>query len=104
MKLNYINPANTNYGENFEDYYVEIRELKKGDVFFECENGSNIQLEATEDARKIKRGWMCLAKNNQGEQVELYVADKTKYHGPNFFKSPQFITNDEEAGYVYMIA
>jgi len=94
-----------NYGEDWTDYYLELKNLKKGDVFYECasRNGENYELKAVEDARKTRNGWMCKVKKRDNEIVEFFVSADTTYYGPNLFRSPQHLTQLENGKYVYVI-
>lgn len=102
-KLNYIRPTDCDLGENWEDYFLEIRSIKKGELFYECEKGFNFQLKALEDAKREKDGWYCKAQNTKNEIVEIFVSANTQYHGPNLFRAPQFLTCDDNHGSVYLI-
>jgi hypothetical protein len=101
--LRIIRPEECDLGENWVDYYLSISNIKKGELFYECERGLNHQLKAIEDAKKTRDGWYCKVQNTKNEVVELYVSADTQYHGPNFFRTPQYLTCDEEMGSVYLI-
>jgi len=94
-----------NYGEDWNDYYLELKNLKKGDVFYECasRSGENYELRAIEDARKTRNGWMCKVKKSDNEVVEFFVSADTSYYGPNLFRAPQHLTQLENGKYVYVI-
>jgi len=94
-----------NYGEDWSDYYLELKQLRKGDIFYEClsRNGENYELRAVEDARKTRNGWICKVQTNDDEIVELYVSANTTYNGPNFFRSPQHLTQLENGKYAYVV-
>ena len=99
----FIKPEKCNLGENWEDYFLEVSNIKKGETLYECEMGFNYQLKALEDAKKTRDGWYCKVQNTQNEIVELYVSADTFHHAPNLFRSPQYLTSDEEKGSVYFI-
>lgn len=97
---------------DWDDFYLEIKSLKKGDIFYESDNrnGSNFELKAIEDAKKTRNGWICKAQKTNGEIVELYVStsastyiNNTSYSGPNLFKIPQIFSFVDGIGYVYQI-
>jgi hypothetical protein len=94
-----------NYGDNWNDYYLELKQLRKGDVFYECTslNEENYELRAMEDARKTRNGWICKVIKNDEEVVELYVSANTTYNGPNFFRAPQHLTKLENGKYAYVV-
>lgn len=102
--LKFIRPNECDLGENWEDYFLEIRSIKKGEIFYECYYGKNIKLIAIEDARKLKDGWYVKAKSTQNEVIELYVSATTSnYSGLNLFRAPQYLEYDEKEGYIYPI-
>jgi hypothetical protein len=101
--LKFIRPNECDLGENWEDYFLEIRSIKKGELFYECERGYNYQLKALEDAKRTRDGWYCKAQNTRNEVIELFVSADTQHHVPNLFRAPQYLTCDEEKGSVYFI-
>ena len=89
---------------DWKDFYLEIKDLKKGDVFYESDNRNafNYELKAIDDARKTNNGYACKVKTLNGEIVELYMSANTTYVGPNLFKIPQ-ILDYIDGKYVYVI-
>ena len=90
------------------DYYLEIKHLKKGDIFYESDNRNSInyELKALEDAKKERGGWICKAQTTGGEIVELYVSAttfSTSFPGPNLFKTPQILSFVDGVGYAYQV-
>lgn len=82
--------------EDWNDVYLKIKDIRKGDVFYECEQGVNYKLVATTNARRISDGWYCNVKNSDGESFEFFVSDNTNHPGPNLFREPQYITKYNE--------
>lgn len=99
----FIRPSECDLGENWVDYYLEISNIKKGELFYECEKGFNYQLKALEDAKRASDGWYCKVQNTNNEVVELFVSADTQHHGLNLFRVPQYLTCDNEKGSVYFI-
>lgn len=92
-----------NLGENWDDVYVEVKNIKKGDIFFECEKGHNHQLEAITNARRIGDGFYVVAQTPEGEKFEIFYSEHTSHPGPNLYKEPKYLTKiDKEL--VYLIA
>lgn len=91
--------SNFNHLE-FEDTFVEIKDIRKGDVIYECDNnlyGVNYEFKAVYDAKEYKEGWMCYLEDNKGEIHEIFVSGSTKSeYLPNLYRVPQYI--DEEDG------
>ena len=101
---NYLRPSEIDFGrEEWSEINLEIKNIKKGDIFYECERGVNYQLTAVTDSQESNEGWMCLVKDKNGEMHELYISNNTNYRGPNFFVEPLFVTKDEDKGIVYLI-
>ena len=102
-KVEFLTPEQCDLGENWENYYVELKTIKKGDTFYECESGHNYKLIATEDARKSDEGWTCVVTDKKGAEHEVYVSGVTKYFGPNLFWTPQNLTLNNLNNSVYII-
>lgn len=100
-----LSPELFKSGENWEDFYVELKELRKGDVFYECSprSSENYELKAIEDAKKTRNGWMCKVETSDKKIVDFYVSANTTYTGPNLFMSPQNLTQLDNGKYVYII-
>lgn len=103
--IKFLPPSLFNQGEGWNDFYLELKNLKKGDVFYECESrsGENYELRAIENARKTRNGWLCKVKKSDDEIVEFYVSANTTYYGPNLFRTPQHLTQLENGQFVYVV-
>lgn len=103
--IKFLSPDLFNFGEDWSDYYLELKTLKKGDVFYECasRNGENYELKAIEDARKTRNGWICKVQTSDNKIVEFYVSANTTYNGPNLFRAPQHLTKLDNGKYVYVV-
>lgn len=102
--LEFIRPEHCDLGENWADYCLDISNIKKGEVFYECTNyGKNIKLKALDDVKKTNKGWTCYAETSNGKKVELFMSANTQYSGVMFFKTPQYLEYDDKNGYVYPI-
>lgn len=101
--VKFIRPNECDLGENWEDYFLEIRSIKKGEIFYECCYGKNIELIALEDAKKKDNGWYCLVECLSGKVVEIFISADTKYNAVSFFRTPQYLEYNEKEGYVYPI-
>ena len=87
--------------EDCLDTYIEVKNIRKGDIFYECIRGENHQMIALTNARRISDGWYCVAKNVEGEKAEIFYSDFTKYPGPNFHSEPQYLTEvDKKLVYI----
>jgi len=96
-----LRPKNFDLNEEWSDTYLEVKNIRKGDVFFECERYNNYQLVALTNARRISDGWYCIAENLMKEKVEIFVSEMTQHPGPNLFREPQYVTEvNKEIVYV----
>ena len=100
--IQFLKPTDFDFGEEFEDIYVKIKDIRKNDVFYECERGVNYKLVALTSARRISNGWYCVVENSEKEKIELFVSDMTNHPGPNLFLEPRFLTK-VETQIVYII-
>lgn len=100
-----LSPDLFNYGDSWGDYYLELKNLKKGDIFYEYESrtGENYELKAIEDARKTKNGWICKVQTIDEQIMDFYVSADTTYTGPNLFRAPQNLTKLESGEYAYVV-
>lgn len=99
-----LTPDLFNLGEDWKDYYLELKELKKGDVFYECPSyGENYELKAVEDSKKKGRGWICKVQTSEGDIIEFFVSANTTYTGPNLFRAPMHISKLPNGKYGYII-
>jgi hypothetical protein len=102
-KIKFLKPRGFSFDEDWTDVYLEVKNIRKGDVFFECVRGENYKLVALTNARRILDGWYCVVENNNGKQMEIFYSDYTNYPAPNLFREPQYLTEVEQE-LVYLIA
>lgn len=91
-KVDYLRPRDFQIGEDWSDVYLEVKNIRRGEVFFECDRGINYKLTALTSARRINDGFYCLAETVDKEKIEIFMSDKTSHPGPNLFREPQYIT------------
>lgn len=101
-EIKFLRPRDFNFGEEWTDVYLEVKNIRKGDVFFECERGGNYRLLALTSARRVSDGWYCIAENSNREKVEIFVSEITNHPGPKLYREPQYITEFKKE-MVYMI-
>jgi len=89
---------------DLDDAYVEVKDIRKGDVIFECEKGENHLLQAVSDALPTAQGWMCKVQDAAGEEHEIYVSGNTSsLYTPMLYRIPQYIDQQEDRFY-YQVA
>lgn len=73
-----------------EEIYINLNKIKKGDIFYECENNINLKMEALTDVVKNNEGYSFSAKSTLGI-CEIFIS---KYNSsidmPNFCWEPIF--------------
>jgi hypothetical protein len=85
-----------------ESPIVILSQIKKGDVFYECAHGVNIEMQALTDARKAQGGWLCKVKTNKGI-MNIYSSATTEMYAPVFYKSPYYVSTDEHNRSIYLV-
>lgn len=85
-----------------ESPVVNLSQIKKGDVFYECAHGVNIELQALTDALPTSEGWLCKVKTNRGI-MNLYSSATTEMYEPLFYKSPYYLSTDENDRSIYLV-
>ncbi len=91
------------FSEIENDGLVHVKNLKKGDIIYECESNTNYELYVRQDAQHLKSGWTCLVENTEGEIFELYVSKGISNMGPRIYKCPQYLEDIEDRGLFYVI-
>lgn len=87
------------------DGLINVAEVKKGDLFFECHhNWGNIEVVALDDARWTDGGWTCRVKDRKNTEHEIFVSANTRHHGPNLFSKPQIIDYNEKGELGYYVS
>lgn len=87
-----LRPHDFNFGEDWEDAFVEIKNIRKNDVIFECFKGENHKLVALTSARRISDGYYVVVSNENNEVGEMFYSNCTSYPPPNLFREPQYLT------------
>ncbi len=73
---------------------LKIGDIKKGDVFYECEAGRNIQMTALGNARKVtshgSKGYALKARLEDGELITLFEAFNAGAYGLRLYKMAMY--------------
>jgi hypothetical protein len=94
--VDYLRPRDFNFGEDWVEVFLEVKNIRKGDVFFECERGVNHRLVALTSARRVNDGFYVVAETSSNEKVEIFYSEFTSYPAPNFYREPQYLTQHED--------
>lgn len=68
---------------------IKIKDIKKGDVFYECEYGKNMQFLALTDAYEQDEGWAVKGQGIHGE-IEFYSNSKYPAYHPKLYREAQY--------------
>lgn len=68
---------------------LEIKDIKKNDIFYECESGWNLQFLALTDPYREDEGWALKARGIRGETL-FYVRDGYGHYGPKLYREPEY--------------
>ena len=76
----------------------EIGTLKVGDVIYECEYGTNIEVRITSEPVQVPGGgyewrtqWQWTAENTQnGEPIAYLLTEGLSHYGPRLYREPQY--------------
>ena len=94
--------------EKYDDflYFLDLKKLKKGDVFYECcsRSGKNYELKLKQNPIIINGGVKCVVETLSGEEVDIFVSGNTSYKGFNLFKTPQNLTKIDDNKFIYIIS
>ena len=102
--VKFVKPNVFNDYEDWNDYYVQIKDLRKGDVFYECsKSGENFELKVLENPKKTTEGWFCLVETSKKEVHDFFVSAYTSYNGPNLFWAPIHLSKLENGEFGYEI-
>ncbi len=84
------------------DGFIQVKELRKGDIVYECERGCNFELKVVEDPIYNGKGWTCIVADSSGEIEDIYVSKKYGKFA-RIYKCPQYLEKVDER-YVYIIS
>jgi hypothetical protein len=99
--VKFLKPKDFNLGENWTDIFVEVKDIRKNDVFYECFRGKNKKLVALTSARRISDGYYVIVKDDNGNIAEIFYSEFTDYPAPSLFLEPQYLTKiDKEVVYL----
>jgi hypothetical protein len=94
--------------EIYDDFlnFLDLKNLKKGDVFYECyfKSGKNYELKLKENPVLLKNGIECIVETLNGDEVDIYISGDTEYKHLNLFKVPQNLTKIDDKKFVYIIS
>ena len=68
---------------------INIKDLKVGQVVWECESGQNARLLVKEPPYKADGGWKCRVETSDGE-FELFAHNSYPAYGPRLYDRPVY--------------
>jgi hypothetical protein len=92
---------------DLEDTFLEVKDIKAGDVIYECDNryyGTNYEFKAISNAEETGDGWICLVEDNDGETFEIFVSGTTAgVYLPKFYRVPQYLEQETDGEFYYPV-
>ena len=79
--------------------YENLKNIKKGDILYECEAGSNIEFEVIEEPTEIysdsleQNQLKWVGKTEKGT-VNFLITEKLAHYGPKIYRHPIYTTGD----------
>lgn len=68
--------------------FISVKDIKKDQVFYECESGFNDKYQALTDAYQENDGWAVDAQDDQNNTIHFYA--HAGYASPNLYTCPQY--------------
>jgi hypothetical protein len=87
----------------------EVKDLKIGDVIYECEYGMNIEVRVvsvpvgseSSDALGKRQQWAWIGENTQtGDRIEYLLTEGLSHYGPRLYRQPQYIRINRDGSVV----
>lgn len=101
---NFIRPKQLGLLEDICDGLIDLAQVKKGDLFYECHHAwGNIQITALDDARRTSDGWVCRVKDRSNMEYDIFVSASTSHYGPDLYSKPQILDQNEEGEHGYYV-
>ena len=69
---------------------INIKDLKVGQVVWECESGRNSRLLVKEPPYEAENGWKCRVETSDEEEFELFAHDSYPAYGPKLYNEPVY--------------
>jgi hypothetical protein len=70
--------------------HVRLKDVKCGDVVWECEYGNNIKMTIKEGAIDTGDGIKAIGVTSSGVEIPLYHSHDYEHYGPKLYSSPQY--------------
>lgn len=102
MIRDFMRPKQLGLLEGSDDGLINVSEIKKGDLFYECNHTwGNIEIIALDDARRTSEGWVCRVRDRSNAEHDIFVSASTSHYGPDLYSKPQILDHNEngELGY-----
>lgn len=88
-------------------HMIKIKDIKEGDIFYECQYGNNMGFIAIgnpylkEEGTEFQ-GWAIMAKNKT-QEIEFFHAEKFGVYAPKLYREPQYISRNSEGHIVQVV-
>ena len=67
------------------------KDLKVGDVFYECAAGYNLEMNVVDPIVYENEQWKWVAEDVDRNRVNYLITDGYEHYGPRIYKEPQYI-------------
>lgn len=75
---------------------MDLKDLKAGDVVWECQGGHNIKMTIKEDAIDDGEGYSATGVTVNGSEILLYYSYGCSHYGPRLYETPQYISLNKD--------
>lgn len=69
---------------------IDLNNLQMGDVFYECEKGTNMKMTVVTPVVFENNQWKWQAKSEQYEFIDYLVTKGYEYYGPKIYSRPMY--------------
>lgn len=69
---------------------INLDELKVGDVFYECEYGTNLRMVVTKPIIFENDQWKWKAIDEDGKEVDYLITKGYEHYGPKLYSYPAY--------------
>jgi hypothetical protein len=78
---------------------IDLKDVKKGDIFYECQYGINLKCTALEDCREEEDGYHCYClidhETMKKPYTEMFESYNCGAYGLRLYTQPQYVEIDK---------
>lgn len=88
---------------------LQLKDLKVGNIFYECQYGINIEFEVSEVPvsstvnlmGKERTQWTWKAKTKKGIEEDFLLTEGLEHYGPKLYRAPQYVKVRKDGSLYY---